>query len=616
MGYDEESVNDAVSHFMKDYFLAAKNVGDLTRIFVAQLEAEHQRAAPGHSEGKGLALKDADGLIVEGGRVTVATETAFAERPVRILRLFHLAQEQGLDIHPKALRLIQQIRKKFGPGLRADPEAGRLFVEMLTSPNDPETALRRMNEAGVLGRILPEFGRIVAQAQHDIYHVYTVDEHSIRAVGVLADIERGDLAEDLPLASEVVHKVISRRALYLATLLHDLAKGSGSDHSEVGARIALKVGRRLGFLAEETETVSWLVLHHLRFSNTAFKRDINDPKTVSDFIDVVQSVERLRLLLVLTVADIRATGPGRWNGWKGALLRELYARAEELLSGGHQAEAKSARVAAAKRALRERLADWSGTAVDAHFARLDPPYWLSVEADRQERHARLLQNASLSETVRFALESQIDEFRGVTEITLYAADHPGLFAEVAGAMAVSGANIVYAQIFTTADGMALDSFWVQDAVGDALTEVKRMERLRSTLDAALAGTLDFNDAIKRRRRRARLRAPVAVTPRVLVDNRASSRHTLIEVNGADRVGLLHDVTRALTRLGLTIATAHIATYGGRAVDAFYVKDRFGLKVTHEEKIETIRARLLVALDDPGSKVPTPAPRRGVRSATG
>ena len=604
MGYAAASVNESVARFMKDYFLAAKNVGDLTRILCAQLEAEHRRAAPGQSVGAGLGTTNADGFVVEQGRLSVAADDVFEHRPARILRLFHLAQELGIDIHPRALRLIHRNRRLVGRALRADAEANRLFVEILTSPADPETALRRMNEAGVLGRFLPDFGRVVAQAQHDMYHVYTVDEHSIRAVGALADIERGTLADELPLASEVTHKVISRRALYLAVLLHDLSKGSGGDHSEEGARVALRVGQRLGFSAEETETVSWLVLHHLRFSDTAFRRDINDPKTVSDFIATVQSLERLRLLLVLTVADIRATGPGRWNGWKGSLLRELYARAEEVLSGGHEAAAKGARVARAKDALRERLADWSKTEIEAHFARLHPPYWLGGESARQERHARLLRTAATNEAP-FGFDAQADDFRDVTEVTLYAPDHAGLFSEIAGAMATSGASIVDAQIFTTEDGMALDSLWVQDATGGALVESARFERLHDNLAHAMAGNLDVADALRRRRRtRGPARALFAVEPRVLIDNRASQRHTLIEVNGTDRVGLLFDVTRVLSQMGLSIVTAHVTTFGARAVDAFYVKDRFGLKVTHAAKIDALRARLLAVLADPEAAAET------------
>ncbi|MBC7337201.1 MAG: HD domain-containing protein, partial [Clostridia bacterium] len=196
--------------------------------------------------------------------------------------------------------------------LRQDPEANALFLDMLCGP-DPENTLRRMNEAGVFGRFVPEFGHVVAQMQYDMYHVYTTDEHTIRAVGILNRIEHGMLADELPVATSVVPTVSSRRALYVAVMMHDIAKGRGGDHSELGAKMALKLGPRLGLTAEETETVSWLILHHLDMSRTAFKRDIDDPQTILQFANLVQSPERLKLLLVLTCADIRAVGPKVWT---------------------------------------------------------------------------------------------------------------------------------------------------------------------------------------------------------------------------------------------------------------------------------------------------------------
>lgn len=597
MGFHERSANTAVERFMKRYFLVAKDVGELTRIFCAQLEAEHLREAPGKSAGAGLGLKEPDGFAVEGGRLSVESGRAFERRPVRMIRLFHLAQERELDVHPRALRLIQTNLKRIDGSLRKDPEANALFVEILTSPKDPETALRRMNEAGVLGRFLPDFGRIVGQVQYDMYHVYTVDEHTIRAIGILAGIEQGRLGDELPLASRIVHQVISRRVPYLALLFHDLAKGRGGSHSDLGAGLAQKLARRLGFTPEEAETVSWLVRHHLIFSDTAFKRDINEPETVREFAAAVQSIERLRLLLLVTVADIRAVGPGRWNGWKGALLRDLYDRAKEVISGGHQAEAKAPRVAFAADQLRKRLADWPAQAIEAHLQRLPPPYWLTFDEAAHERHARMMRAAD-EKGASFALLSRVDRFRAVTEITLYAADHPGLFAEVAGAMAMSEASIVDAKIFTTEDGRALDSFWVQDADGSAFEGEERLMRLPETLERALTGGIALDEALKRRRVRLGRSRVFPIEPRVLVDNKTSSRHTLIEVNGRDRPGLLYAVTRALTHLGLTIVTAHITTYGERAVDVFYVKDHLGLKITDETRVEALRGSLIEALAEP------------------
>lgn len=596
MGYGAREGNLAVERFMKHYFLVAKSVGELTRVLCASLEADRLDTAPQRRGADGPSPA-ADGLRTEGGRLAVDYEAAFDERPVRLIKLFRLAQTGGLDIHPRTLRLVHQRLPLINRDLRADKEANRLFMDILSDAREPEVALRLMNEAGVLGRFIPEFGRIVGQTQHDMYHVYTVDEHTLRAIGILSQIERGELAEDLPLASQIVGKILSRGVLYLALFLHDLAKGRGRDHSEAGARIARKIGPRLGLSAEQTEQAAWLVRHHLTFSNTAFKRDVNDPQTLSDFIAQVQSVERLRLLLVFTAADIHAVGPGRWNAWKGALLRELYYRAEEVMTGGHEAEGKARRVATAKADLRGILDDWLGSEIDDYTKRLYAPYWLAFDSATHARHARLVRDAE-SRAALLELDTRIDAGHGATEITLYAKDQTGMFAAVAGAMAAAGASIVDAKAFTTSDGMALDGFWVQDAQGGPFDDEEKLARTLSLLEQALMGdsTLDV-ELHNKQNLPARSRA-AEVTPRVLVDNRASGQHTVIEINGRDRPGLLYDISRALTHLGLSIITAHISTYGVQAVDVFYVKDRYGMQVTKKAEIERVRSRLLAALDTP------------------
>ncbi len=605
MGYGDRDGNLAVERFMKHYFLVAKSVGELTRVLCASLEADHLDNAP-RRRGTDGPSPAADGLRTEGGRLAVADEAAFSERPARLIKLFRLAQTGGQDIHPRTLRLVHQSLPLINRDLRDNEEANRLFMAIMTDAREPEVALRRMNEAGVLGRFIPEFGRIVGQTQHDMYHVYTVDEHTLRAIGILSQIERGELAEDLPLATTIAPKVLSRGVLYLALFLHDVAKGGRKDHSEAGARIVHKLGPRLGLTAEETEQAAWLVRHHLVFSDTAFKRDVNDPQTLSDFIAQVQSVERLRLLLVLTAADIRAVGPGRWNAWKGALLRELYYRAEEVMTGGHEAEGKAARVAAAKSALRETLDDWLGSEITAFSERLFAPYWLAFDSATHARHARLVRDAE-QRAALLELDTRIDPVRAATEITLYAKDQPGMFAAVAGAMAAAGASIVDAKAFTTSDGMALDGFWVQDAEGGPFDNQEKLARTLSLLEQALAGESPPLDAMLRDKQNLPARSRAAqVTPRVLVDNRASSQHTVVEINGRDRPGLLYDISRALTDLGLSIITAHISTYGVQAVDVFYVKDRYGMQVAKKTEIERVRSKLLSALEAPKSATITAA----------
>ncbi|MCH7942726.1 MAG: [protein-PII] uridylyltransferase [Proteobacteria bacterium] len=601
MRYSDRAGLNAVERFMKHYFLVAKDVGDLTRIFCAAIEAEHQ-ASPLFRIPRWAALRrEVDGFSVERGRLMVTSDDAFADDPVAMVRLFKVADARGLDIHPKALRLITQNLKRIDAAFRKSAEANRLFVDILTSRQAPETALRRMNEAGVLGRLIPDFGRVVAQVQHDMYHVYTVDEHTIRAVGVLAGIERGDYAETLPLATGIIHELLSRRVLYLAVFLHDVAKGRDGDHSELGAVIAAKLSHRLGFSAEEVEQTAWLVRHHLLFSGTAFRRDLDDGKTVEDFVAEVQSPERLRLLLVLTAADIRAVGPNVWTGWKGALLRQLYNAAAEVMSGGHAAADKALRVDAAKGALADRLEAWSPEARSAHLERLYPPYWLGFDTATHARHAAALAEADRGDA-SLVLDSRVNRFHGVTEITFVAKDRPALFSKLAGALALSGASIVNAKIFTTVDGTALDIFWVQDTLGGPFERPDRLARLSLLASQVVDRELDPGPALAARRRRSsRASAVFTAAPRVLIDNNVSTRHTVIEVNGRDRPGLLHDVTPALSDLGVSIVTAHVSTFGERAVDVFYVKDAFGLKIEQPGKLAKIRDRLLEALADPAKR---------------
>ncbi len=607
MGYKDRAGSRGVERFMKHYFLVAKDVGDLTRIFCAALE-DQQKRRRFRLLRLGLRRRQVDGFQIDGDRVSVVDEGIFSAQPVKMLQLFHLAQERGLDIHPKALRLVRQNLKLIDAKLRADPQANSLFLDMLTSSNDPETTLRRLNEAGVFGRFIPDFGRVVAQMQHDMYHVYTVDEHTIRAIGLLSRIEAGKLGNDHPVSHEVVHKISSRRVLYLAVLLHDIAKGRGGDHSVVGERVALKLCPRLGLAPAETETVAWLVRHHLAMSATAFKRDISDPKTVADFIALVQSRERLRLLLILTVADIRAVGPGVWNGWKGQLLRDLYIHAEEALSGGHATAGRERLIAEAKERLGPALAEWSEEEVAAHGRRHYDSYWLGTDAEAQARHARMMRRAD-EEHRPLTIETRVDRFRAATEVTVYTPDHPGLFARIAGAMAVSGANIVDAKIFTTTDGMALDSFVIQDTEGEAFERPDRLVRLEDAIARTLSGQLRPHIELSRVRATLPQRTRIfKVAPIVLIDNEASNAHTVIEVNGRDRSGLLHDLTYALFSLSLSIASAHIATYGERAVDTFYVKDLFGLKVHQKNKLAAIERRLREALLPPDER-DAPEPER-------
>jgi [protein-PII] uridylyltransferase len=601
MHYVDRAGSRGVERFMKHYFLIAKDVGDLTRLVCALVEERHRRK-PRRLPFRRLFARRTmlAGFVQEGGRLDISTPDQFETDPGAMIRLFHTALENDVDIHPRALEQIHRNLKRIGSTLRGDSEANRQFVDMLASRKNPEVALRHMNEAGVLGRFLPDFGRVVAQMQYDMYHVFTVDEHTLQAVGLLHSIEAGDLAEEAPAVCEVIHQVSSRRALYVATFLHDIAKGRGGDHSEIGAGVALKLGPRLGLTDEETETVAWLVRHHLAFTRFAFKRDIDDIKTIQDFVALVQSPERLRLLLCLTVADIRAVGPTVWNAWKAGLLRDLFQRTLDVMTGGLATEARATRVKAAQDALAAalRVQNWPEAEIDAHLARGYPAYWTTCDTATQLRHARLVREAEAS-GAPLSVEPRVDTHLGVTEVTVYTGDHPGLFSQMAGAMALAGANIVDAKIITLANGMALDTFYVQDSEGGAFDSPAKLARLSATIEQALSGSLRMGRELSSRKGKLPSRARVfTVPPRVLLDNTPSRSHTVIELNGRDRPGLLYDITAAMTRMGIQIASAHISTYGERVVDVFYVKDVFGHKIEHTRKIEQIRIALLAAMAPP------------------
>jgi [protein-PII] uridylyltransferase len=596
MGYSGDTPRRAVEAFMKAYFLVAKDVGDLTRIFCAALEEQNRKRRPSLAAMLPGFLRprtSGDDFYVENGRLCARAQI-FRADPINMIRIFHIADAKKVDIHPDALRTITRSLDQIGDDVRRDPVANRLFLEILSSRNDPERALRLMNEAGVFGRFVPEFGRVVGLMQFNMYHHYTVDEHLIRAVGYIASIERGDRRGEHPLSNEIVKRITSREALYAAMLLHDIAKGLPGDHSDVGEAIAQSLCPRLGLSPRDTRAVMWLVKNHLVMSDTAQRRDISDPKTVKDFVGQVQTPEMLRLLLVLTVADISAVGPGVWNGWKGQLLRELYYEAEGLMTGGDGAPARAARVEQAKAALAERIGDLPKDMQESLLARHYDSYWLAFDDAGHERHARLMAEAD-SKGDLLALQAESNDFRSVTEVVLYTPDHPGLFSQLAGAVAASGGSIVDAKAFTTSDGFALDVFSIQDAEGGPFGDAARVERLRESIGRTLRGQSYPRQAIAKRPTKKRASA-FRVTPRVNFDNEASARATVVEVEGLDRPGLLYDVTDAIFQSGLSISSAMVSTYGERAVDVFYVRDGFGHKVRHEDRLSSVRERLMKALE--------------------
>jgi len=599
MGYIGDAGQSSVELFMGDYFRIAKEVGDLTRIFCAALEAQEITPRRRKSRGLfGLFARDEpqdEAVRLEHGRLLVSAPDIFRERPIEILRVFRTAVETNGTIHPVTLKLIRRNLSLLDT-LRDDPEAIALFLDMLCNSANPERGMRLMNEAEVLGRFMPEFGRIVCMMQFNMYHHYTVDEHTIRAVGNLSLVEKGELLDEMPMVTQMMKAPLNRRVLYVAMLLHDIGKGLPEDHSIVGARMAEDICPRLGLSDSETEKVVWLVRHHLLASDTAQKRDLADAKTIRDFAAVMQSREMLNMLFVLTACDIRAVAPGTWNNWKAQLLRTLYSETLAVLTAGHGAlsESRRDRIEQAKEALRERLAGWDDAWLEGFLERHYPPYWLGLDDEAHEVHARILRDKTEDAP---AIDVSGDTERAATRLSMAMIDHPGLFSRIAGAIALAGGSIVDARTFTTNNGTALATFWLQDQDGEAYDDPDRLKRLRATILKVLTGDIRPYLALQAREEAA-LSAPERnfhVEPEVMIDNTASELFTVIEVTGRDRLGLVHDLAHTITNQRIDIFSAVIATYGERAVDTFYVKDLFGLKITSEARQKTIITALTDAM---------------------
>ena len=595
MGWRGRAQESAVERFMRRYFLVANEVGGLTRAFCAKLEADGAKPPSAMSRflpiGRARRRRlDAPGFMIEGGRLNLASPDLFTREPVAMLRLFSLADSHDLDLHPDAFTAVVRSLSLVTPKLRRDPEASRAFLEVLANGAHTYRILSLMNDAGLLGRFLPEFGRIVGQTQLNRYHAFTVDEHSLRAIGVINDIEHGRMAEDHPLSSALMPSVSEKTALYLAMLLHDTGKGGTRGQEDDGSIAARRACERLGLRRREVELVSWLVRHHLVMSDYAQKRDIADPDTVAAFASMVETPERLRLLLVLTTADIRAVGPGVWNGWKGQLLRELYAATEAAFRGGRSGGISAgfrARLASEAYAAREALVRADPAAV-AFVEGMEDAYFVGLPKDEHREHAALATRAMREAGAASSARLRTD--RNAAEVAVAARDRDGLFADLCQALATRGANVIGAKVFTSADGLALDVFYLQDASGAPFGEghPKALHDLQRRLEAAAAGRLE---AVRTPGPSPLRRGAGQIETIVAIDNEATEAATIVEVSGRDRQGLLADLARALANAGLSIHSAHVENYGARAVDAFYVLDRNGDKLIDPDQIAALKAAI-------------------------
>tara|TARA_R110000868_G_scaffold45045_3_gene149882 strand:+ start:26355 stop:29162 length:2808 start_codon:yes stop_codon:yes gene_type:complete len=621
MGFVDGEDENAVERFMRRYFRAAMDVGALTRLVCAKLESDAwkskprglARFLPGHDTEAGA---DLGKFVLRDGRLDFANPTQIADDPVCLIRFFHVASSRRLDLHPEAVARIGRTLYHVDEKFREDPRAARAFFAVLLDSPAPMPVLRLMTEAGLLGRYIPEFGDIVARTQFNMYHHYTVDEHTLQALGLLREIEDGQHPLDHPLSTRVMPLIKHRRALHLAVLLHDTGKGAGDQCIEGAAR-ALTACKRLGLDDEETELVAWLIQTHLLLSDTAQRRDLSDPQTVADFAAAVGTVERLRLLTVLTVVDIRAVGPGVWNGWKGQLIRDLYSATENVLqSEGDGLERARESLADRARITRERalprLARINPAFAEWWAAELNDAYWVAFSEEDRFRHAAFARH--VFETGRASAAAvRVDRRRAATEVMIWSPDRERVFADIVAALADMGADVVGATINTTRSGTVFDVFYIQDAAGQPYGRHDTAQRDALVAYLRVVATGEFP---VRRRRIMPMRhrdAAFQVTPHVSISNDLAEHATVIEASGRDRPSLLVDLADVIADQNLSLTSAQIDGYGERATDVFYVT-HMGHKLEDAEVTERLRAGLLAVMSESETALDEKAAERGIARA--
>ncbi|MDC7683002.1 [protein-PII] uridylyltransferase [Asticcacaulis sp. BYS171W] len=618
MGYIDADGEPAVERFMRRYFLVAKEVGALTRIFCTKLEAQKTKPLTrlSHMIQSGimsLTKPEHPGIVIDSGRLSVQNADVFKKSPIAMFILFRMADKMELDLHPDAFTAITRNLKLINAALRRDKTVAEVFLDILVRGKNPYRTLSLMTETGLLGRYIPEFGQIVAQTQFNMYHTYTVDEHTLRAVGLIREIELGKHPEEHPLATSLIPNLANKETLYLAMLLHDTGKGGELGQEIEGEIAARRACARLGLEDWQIDQVAWLVRHHLVLSDYAQKRDVSDPETVAAFARIVETPERLRQLLILTVADIRAVGPGVWNGWKGQLMRELLAATESAFRGGRGSEGDAVTqvredLHARAEALREQLGG-SNRDMRAWLATMEESYLFSFSPDEIRQHAQQAWSTFDSEP---SARAHIDQARNAATFCISGSDRPGLFADLARCFTNLGANVVGAQVFTSTTKQALDIFYVQDSQGKPFgyDDPSRLRQLEQSLEKAALG--EVAPPPPHKSTLAGRAAAFAIAPTVVFDDESNAHMTIIEVSGRDRPGLLADVASVINKARLDIASAHIDCYGERAVDAFYVVDHFTRQQLSKGQKDKIRRALSDVLDPPAPR-PKSAPTRAKAS---
>ena len=594
MNFKNTITQKDVERFMKRYFLATKTVGSLTRIFCAAIETEFNKPL----RLSFLSFKKKEDVYpfdIELGRLFVKNKEALSENPVNIIKLFNISHNKNIDIHPKTLRYLTSLQRLINYEVRNDFDANKMFLDILTSDKDSTRTLRLMNESNILGKFIPEFQKIVGLMQFDMYHSYTVDEHTIFTISNLYSLKNGEFKNFAPLASKVILEISSKKCLFVAMLLHDIAKGRKGDHSENGSLIASVVCPRLGLSKEETKTVEWLILYHLLMSKTAFRYELGDARVIKSFVDKVKSVERLKLLLVLTVADIKGVGPEIWNDWKGSLITELYSKSFDMLQKDNVNEL----IKTPKKSFENFLVENGLTNSDAkqYCSYYYDNYWEIFNLSRIINHYEIFRNM-YKDSKKFKVHLFDESKLKATELLVIAPDHHGLFSLISGLVSASGYDVVNAKIITRSDGYALDTFFIQNKNRQPIIEEHSKKKLLKVISQGLEGNFNVEKALNKRWEEipARFRAIKAPT-RVIIDNNMSDEYSILEIKCKNAPGVLYKITKVITSLGLQINTANVSTYGDRVVDIFYIKDAFGSKIDNNKSMDKVKMSILKTLEE-------------------
>jgi [protein-PII] uridylyltransferase len=588
LGYENDATTLGVERFMRDYYQHARVIHRVARRLIARCQETLSRRGSAERRQRQQAL--ADGLVFFDGRLHLADRNpgVFRADPGRLMKVFWHLHRLGCELSLDLERAVEDSLDVVDDGFRRSPEACALFLDICRTWGRVALTLSRMHELGFLGRYLPEFGALDCLVQYDVYHKFSADQHSLLAVEHLEALAPGQSAESEG-AALVFHEVEKPGLLMLGMLLHDIGKARGHGHVAKGIPLIRDLTARIGLPAPDADVVEFLVAHHLTMSHVAQRRDIDDPKTIADFAATVADPQRLRMLYLLTFADMRAVGPGVLTGWQALILHELYARTLAQLTSGRVDRPNRAQLEARLyEAVRE---DLPRQAVKAHLAMVSDRYVAATAVDRMAAHLRMLQRL---DEAAVATELFHHPDLGSSDLVVVTRDLPGLFALIAGTLAAQGMNIISAQIHTRADGVAIDTFQINDPVGEVVTAPARWTRTLDALGAVLRGEQSVEVLLERRRAAGRAVTAASFTrPKILIDDRLSDDYTVVEVKCPDRLGLLYSITKTLSALDLDIASARIATEIDQALDTFYVHGRKGGKVEDPGAVHAALEQALV-----------------------